>query len=116
MEKTYQKPQKALLVIDIQEDYTGTMAKSPFPYKDSERLITIVNKVIDYASKKDILTVYIRQEFDGFLGKIISKVLAHGTAMKGKPGTEFDKRINIMSNHCFSKPMADGTMSRKSTN
>ncbi|WP_373845504.1 cysteine hydrolase family protein [Clostridium sp.] len=107
MQKEYKKTQKALLVIDIQEDYTGTTAKPPFPYKDSERLITIVNKIIDDAYKKNILTVYIRQEFDGFWGKIISKVVGHGTAIKGKPGTEFDKRINIMSKHCFSKPMPD---------
>jgi len=105
--KKYQKPQKALLVIDIQEDYTGTTAKSPFPYKDSERLITIVNKVIEDAAKKNIVIVYIRQEFDGFFGKILSRVVGHGTAIKGKRGTEFDKRINIMSNHCFSKPMPD---------
>lgn len=105
--RQYQNLQKALLVIDIQEDYTGTTAKSPFPYKDSERLITIVNKIIEEASKRNIITVYIRQEFDGFFGRMLSKIVGHGTAIKGKPGTEFDKRINIMSNHCFSKPMPD---------
>ncbi|MBB6214767.1 nicotinamidase-related amidase [Anaerosolibacter carboniphilus] len=106
-EKECPKPQKALLVIDIQEDYTGITAKSPFPYKDSERLITTVNKIIEDASKKNMPIVYIRQEFDGFLGKIISRVVGHGTAIKGKPGTELDKRITIMSNHFFSKPMPD---------
>ncbi|WML33528.1 cysteine hydrolase [Clostridium sp. OS1-26] len=105
--KKYNNSQKALLVIDIQEDYTGTTAKAPYPYKDSERLITTVNKIIEEASKKNIITVYIRQEFDGFFGRMLSRVVGHRTAIKGKPGTEFDKRINIMSNHCFSKPMPD---------
>lgn len=98
---------KALLVIDIQEDYTGTTAKPPFPYKDSGRLITTVNKLIEEASRKDILILYIRQEFDGFWGKAVSKLVGHGTAIKGKPGTEFDKRINIVSRHSFTKPMPD---------
>ncbi len=98
---------KALLVIDIQEDYTGTTAKPPFPYKDSARLITTVNKLIEEASKKDILILYIRQEFDSFSGKAFSKLVGHGTAIKGRPGTEFDKRINIVSCHSFTKPMPD---------
>lgn len=108
-----QNPQKALLVIDIQEDYTGTTAKPPFPYKDSERVITVVNKTIEEASKKNIITIYIRQEFDGFFGKMLSRVVGHGTAIKGKPGTEVDKRIKIVSNHCFSKPMPDAFSNSK---
>ena len=56
--------------------------------------------------------IYIRQEFDGFGGRTLSKLVGHGTAIKGNAGTEFDKRINIISDNCFTKP---GTMSRKST-
>jgi nicotinamidase/pyrazinamidase len=105
--KKIDNPQKALLVIDIQEDYTGATAKPPFPYKDSERLITTVNKIIEEASKQEIIVVYIRQEFDGFVGRTISKLFGHGTAIKGNLGTEFDKRINIISNHCFTKSKPD---------
>jgi nicotinamidase/pyrazinamidase len=98
---------KALVVIDIQEDYTGATAKPPYPYKDSVRLIETVNKVIEEAVKKDFVIVYIQQEFDGFLGKMISRIVGHGTAMKGNPGTEFDKRVKIVSDHCFTKLMPD---------
>ncbi|MBP2643662.1 MAG: hypothetical protein H6Q67_1549 [Firmicutes bacterium] len=38
---------------------------------------------------------------------MISKLWGHGTAIKGKPGTEFDKRITSMSTHCFTKSMPD---------
>ena len=103
----YDNPQKALLVIDMQEDYTGTTAKPPFPYKDSEKLITTVNKIIGEAAKKNIIIAYIRQEFEGLIGRTISKLVGHGTAIKGNPGSEFDKRINIISNHYFTKPMPD---------
>jgi nicotinamidase-related amidase len=100
-------PKKALFVIDIQEDYTGTAAKCPFPYKDSEKLIESVNKTIAEASKKNIIIIYIRQEFDGFVGRMLSKLVGHSTAIKGKAGVEFDKRINIISDYCFTKPMPD---------
>lgn len=105
--KNYQNPRKALLVIDIQEDYTGTTSKPPFPYKDSERLITTVNNIVEEALKKNVITIYIRQEFSGILGRLLSRVVGHGTAIKGNPGTEIDKRIAIMSNYCFSKPLPD---------
>lgn len=103
----YDNPRKALFVIDIQEDYTGTTAKPPFPYKDSERLISAVNKIIEEASRKNIITVYIRQEFDGFIGRTVSKLIGHSTAIKGNPGTGIDKRINIISDNSFSKPWPD---------
>jgi nicotinamidase-related amidase len=90
-----EKEETALLVVDIQEDYTGITAKSPFPYKDSERLIETVNKVLEESAEKNLIIVYIRQEFDGCWGKMISKLIGHGTAIKGNPGTEFDKRIRI---------------------
>ncbi len=108
MEKLkYENPKKALLIIDIQEDYTGTTARPPFPYKDSEKLILTVNKIIEEANNKDIIIVYIRQEFKGFIGKAISKLFGHGTAIKGSPGTEIDRRIDIVSNHCFDKSLPD---------
>src|SRR5574341_396700 len=103
----FANPQKALLVIDVQEDYTGTMAKPPFPYKDSGRLITTVNKLIDKAHKKNILVLYVKQEFNGFWGRLFSKMFAGGTAIKGTPGAEIDKRISIVSDNVFSKPKAD---------
>ncbi len=103
----YDSPQQALFVIDIQEDYTGTTAQPPFPYKDSQKLITTVNTIIEKASKKNLIIVYIRQEFDGLWGRMFSKVFAGGTALKGQPGTEIDQRISILSNHVFSKPKGD---------
>lgn len=103
----YENPQRAVLVIDIQEDYTGKTAKPPFPYKNSDRLIATVNSIIEKASRKNIIIVYVQQEFDGNLGRMISKIFAGGTAIKGNPGTEIDERILNLSNHIFSKTKGD---------
>ncbi len=100
-------PKQALLVIDIQEDYTGTTAKDPFPYKDSNELITTVNKIIEKASEKNLSIVYIRQEYDGLWGEIFSNVFSGGTAIKGNPGTKIDQRISIKSTNVFPKPKGD---------
>lgn len=111
--KKFDNSKKALLVIDIQEDYTGITAKPPFPYKNSEQLISTVNKLIDEASKKNIPVIYIRQEFDSLIGKTISKLFGHGTAIKGNLGTEIDKRINIISDYIFTKSMPDAFTNTK---
>jgi nicotinamidase/pyrazinamidase len=103
----YANPRKAVLVIDIQEDYTGTTAKPPFPYRDSAKLIATVNALTGAASGKNILVVYIRQELDGFWGRLLSNWFCGGAAIRGNPGTEIDRRIAINSSHLFPKPRSD---------
>jgi nicotinamidase/pyrazinamidase len=95
---------KAIMVVDIQEDYTGPCAKEPFPYKDSEHLITLVNTIVEKAAAQDVEVVYITQEFQGIIGKTASKLLFHGTAIQGQAGTQLDTRLKIVSNAHFPKP------------
>ena len=63
----YKNPKQAVLVIDIQEDFTGTTAKPPFPYKNSDRLISTANRITESASKKNMIIIYVKQELDGFM-------------------------------------------------
>jgi len=104
---SYDNPRQALLVIDIQEDFTGTTAKPPFPYKDSKKLITAVNLLTEAASGKNMIMVYIRQELDGIMGYVLSNLFAGGASLKGNPGTDIDSRISIRSSHIFPKPRSD---------
>ncbi len=103
----YDAPQKALVIIDIQEDYTGKTAKPPFPYKNSKGLIDSVNRLIEETQQTNFIIIYIRQEFDGPVGRLIANTFAKGTAIKGNAGTEIDSRIKIVSNHIFGKPKGD---------
>lgn len=104
----YASPHKALLVIDIQEDSTGTTAKNSSPFKnDSEKYITSVNQIINSASKGNIGIIYIRHEFQGLRGMILSRITSDGVDIKGQPGTEIDKRVSIISNNIFSKSVSD---------
>lgn len=96
---------KALLVIDIQEDYTGVNASEKTRYKGADELVIRVNKIIGECRRNDIDLIYIKQEFEGFIPILLTKLFSHGTAIKGMPGTEFDKRLNIVSKNCFSKSM-----------
>ena len=84
MIQKYANPKKALLVIDIQEDYTGSTAKSPFPYKNSVRFIGKVNSIIEKAKNKNVIIIYISQEFESVQGRILSKIFPGGTSLKGQ--------------------------------
>ena len=103
----YQNPQKALLVIDVQEDTTGTTAPPLSPYKGKAEYIARLNNAIEAANSKNILIVYVKQEFDGLWGKTLSWAVFCGSDIKGNPGTKVDKRIAMLSNYKFSKPQGD---------
>ena len=96
---------KALLVIDIQEDYTGVNASKKTRYKGADELVIRVNKIIGECTRNDIDLIYIKQEFEGFIPILLTKLFSHGSAIKGIPGAEFDKRLKIVSKNCFSKSM-----------
>jgi nicotinamidase-related amidase len=103
----YPDPQKAVVVIDIQEDFTGSTARPPFPYKESQELITTVNRILEASSRTNTPIIYIRQELDGFWGKLLSNLFGGGTAIKGNPGTEIDSRVAMLSGTIFPKPRSD---------
>jgi nicotinamidase/pyrazinamidase len=84
---TYEKPQRALLVVDIQEDYTGPHARNRF--KDQERLIETTNRLLANADKLGLKVVYIRNEWSGFLMGLLSG----GMNKPGAPGTQMDARL-----------------------
>jgi nicotinamidase/pyrazinamidase len=99
----YAKPQKALLVIDVQEDYTGLKGKQPVPYKNVEDKIATINRLIDAASKTGTQVVYIRQIFDN---NVLMRLFV-GRTIEGLPGTELDSRIKVINGNDFTKKISD---------
>jgi nicotinamidase-related amidase len=94
---------KALLVIDIQEDMTGVTATKPHPYKNSQELINNVNSVIKISKEKGIVVVYIKHQYRNSL---LSRTLI-GKLIKDTAGSEIDSRINIISDNIYSKDKGD---------
>jgi nicotinamidase/pyrazinamidase len=98
----YANPGKALLVIDVQEDYTGP-GKQPVLFRGVEDRIAAINKLIENSSKSAMEVVYIRQIFpDNFITRRLV-----GRTIEGQPGTELDPRIKITSRNDFTKKISD---------
>lgn len=93
---------KALLVIDIQEDATGKTASKP--YENSKELIDNVNSVINNSEKKGITVIYIKHEI---ISNFLNGIMMRNKFIKGTPGSEIDSRIKIINNYIFSKDKGD---------
>ena len=99
---TYQKPRAALLVIDIQEDYTGPQAVKR--YRDGDRIVAAANALLAQAEEKGVLVVYIQNVVDNPLVSL----LVGGINAPGSPGTEMDRRfVKKPTARTFTKNRAD---------
>lgn len=109
----YANPKKALLVIDVQEDFTGKTAKPPMPYKGSKEKILKINTVIKKFADKKYDVIYIKQQYDSLYGKTVSKLFLGATAIQGNPGAEIDDRVLIVSSNMFTKSISDAFSNKK---
>lgn len=90
---------KAMLVIDMQNDYLWDKRKSMFSY-DTDKLTGNVNKAIDSYKEKGYDIIYIKH----ILPKLLWGV---GFSIKGTEGAELYSGLSIVSDLCFEKSRFD---------
>jgi len=83
----YPSPRAALIVIDIQQDYTGPQARKH--YRDGDKIVAASNSLIAQARARGDLVVFIRNEIDNLL---IATMFDHINA-PGTPGAQLDRRL-----------------------
>ena len=104
----YPSAKTALLVIDVQEDYTGPHAKKP--YRDGQRIIAASNALLSRAETKGILVVYIQNVIEDPLASF----LMGGVNAPGAPGTEMDRRlVKVPGARTFTKHRSDAFSTRE---
>ena len=90
---------KALLVIDMQNDYLWSKRKEMFTYNTDE-LVKNVNEAIESYKNDGFDIIYIKH----ILPKIMWGV---GFSIKGTEGAEMYDDVKIVSNLCFEKNHSD---------
>jgi len=101
----YNKPRKALLVLDLQEGYGGTNPRQPATAPAAGGLLDTVNCLIGMAAETGMEVVYIRQVFNNNLfvrmhgGRRVEKVI-------------IDRRIVKINDNDFEKNRTDAFSSR----
>lgn len=100
---SYANPSGALLIIDVQDDYTGVSGKKEPIFKNVDKQIVAINKLIDKASSLGMQIVYIRHLFNN---NFITRNII-GRSIEGLPGNELDTRIKVVSANDFTKKISD---------
>lgn len=96
---------KALLVIDIQNDYFWEKRKKIFTY-DTKKLVGNINEAVASYKDKGYDIIYIKH----ILPRIMWGV---GFSIKGTKGAELFKDLDIVSNLIFEKNRSDAYTSKR---
>jgi nicotinamidase-related amidase len=98
----YPAPRSALVIIDIQEDYTGPQAKKR--YHDGDRIVSASNALLAQAPSKETLVIYVKNVVDN----PIMHTLMGGINAPNAAGTEMDRRlIRVPGAMTFTKNRSD---------
>jgi nicotinamidase-related amidase len=102
--ETYAEPGKALLVLDIQKDFTAEGARMPVNPDQVEGMLSAINDVAAQFEKSGDTVVYIRNVFPR---NEIGNLFRRSAAVVGSPGVEFDERLTRVSDLVFDKSRPD---------
>ena len=107
----YGKPQSALLILDIQNDFTGKNARMPVDPDQASQIIETTNSIIGALDRLKLIPVYIGNEFEP--DDSIANWIRNGAAVRGSAGAKLDERLKIAGNHYFAKNYPDAFSSVK---
>lgn len=93
---------KALVVIDMQNDYLWDKRKAMFSYNTDNLVNSVNNAVADY-QKNGYDIIYIAQMFPN----IITNKWFIGFSIKGTEGAELYSKLNVVSDLYFEKNLPD---------
>lgn len=99
---------KALIVIDMQNDYLWEKRKSVFAY-DTEKLTDGVNELIRRYYSEGCDVIYIRH----IIQDLPTNRLLFGYSIAGTEGAELYSGLDIVSEFCFDKLFGDAFTNKK---
>jgi nicotinamidase-related amidase len=91
---------KALLIVDVQNDFTGLNAKMPVDKAQADEMIANLNGLVSKPYDSPLTVIYIGNEYSKF---DLLNVFRNFAAVKGTIGTQMDPRLQVVSKNYFSK-------------
>lgn len=91
---------KALLILDIQDDFTGKQARMPVEPQQANQMIQRLNSLVTRLDPATYEIIYIGNEFRKF---DFLNLFRNFAAIKGTSGTKLDNRLVISSKNYFPK-------------
>ena len=94
----------ALLVVDIQNDFTGINGKYPIDQSQSDEIINNINKLINNAQQLNLTVIYIGNEYSLFDPL---NIFRNFSAIAGSEGAKLDPRLIVKNKKYFTKNKGD---------
>ncbi len=101
---------KALLILDIQKDFTDSRARMPVDSSQAKRIIENINRLIDEAKRNGTVVIYVKNAFSRF--DFIGNLFRNNAALKDSLGSDFDTRLNVVNQNIFKKSRPDAFTNR----
>jgi nicotinamidase-related amidase len=101
------RPNTALLLIDLQDDFTSDSARHTYPADAMKNGIMAINKLVETANANGFPVISIRQTFAGWYVNFLVKLLNEGRGSPTSKGLDIDARIDGDIDHDIVKSRAD---------
>jgi len=102
-----QRTETALLVIDMQADFTGENGKQSWPEPDFTTRFDSLNKSVATAQSAGIPVVALRLVYQGWYRNFLMGILAKGQGTAGSDGLQLDGRLTFIPDENYPKPLGD---------
>lgn len=97
----------ALLVIDMQEDFTRSDGANAYDGQERDRAIARINALVAAARQAGEPVAFIRQEHQGRAVQWVASLLLGGAGNPGRPGARLDRDVDADGCPVFVKHVAD---------
>lgn len=101
------RPNSALLIIDVQEDFTLAAQRNAYKPATVETAITAINDLIGFANENGQPVIAVRQVFKGWYANLLNSLFNSGRGNPKSRGLDIDDRLFGDIDHDIVKSRAD---------
>lgn len=101
------RTETAMLVIDMQADFTGENDKQNWPEPDFQTRLDSLNENVTTAQSAGIPVIALRLVYQGWYRNFLMGILAKGQGTAGSDGLQLDSRLTFTPDENYPKPLGD---------
>ncbi|WP_305989234.1 cysteine hydrolase family protein [Roseibium sp. MMSF_3544] len=102
-----ERPNKALIVIDVQEDFTRNEGKHGFDPTVRDDALSVINREIEAARSSGVDVAFVKNIFRDWPVIKVMNLLAGGIGTPGREGLKLDRALETEDAPVFEKAIGD---------
>lgn len=101
------RPNRALVVIDVQEDFTRNTGRHAYDPAIRDKALAAIGREIAIARSAGNDVIFVRNVFRGWLVVLAMKLVAGGIGTPGREGLRIDRALDVGEDPVFEKSIGD---------